>query len=49
MLVNEMFEELVKKLELDSHQQEKLGKFLAEHIGDYIEDDFELKYRYENK
>lgn len=49
MSVNEMFEELVGKLDLDPKQQEELGKYLVSHIDDTLEDDFELKYRFRNK
>lgn len=47
MLVNEMFEELVELLGLEPAQQEDLEKFLVSHIDDTIEDDFEMKYRYQ--
>ena len=48
MSVNEMFEELKELLELNNEQEAKLGKFLALHIGETIEDDFELKYKFLN-
>ena len=49
MPVNELLEEITELLELDAEQATKLAICLVSHIGEEIEDDFELSYEYEEE
>lgn len=46
MPVDELLNEINELLGLDMEQAEKLAICLVSHIGDEIEDDFEMSYEY---
>lgn len=49
MPVDKLLEEITELLELDAEQAVKLAICLVSHIGEEIEDDFELSYEYEEE
>lgn len=49
MPVDKLLEEITELLDLDAEQAVKLAICLVSHIGEEIEDDFELSYEYEEE
>lgn len=49
MPVDILFNEIKELLGLSEEQEEKLAICLVAHIGEEIEDDFELSYKYEDE
>lgn len=49
MPVDKLLEEITELLELDAEQAVKLAICLVAHIGESIDDDFELSYEYEEE
>lgn len=49
MPVNELHKEIRELLGLDEEQAKELAICLVSHIGEEIEDDFELSYEYEQE
>ena len=49
MPVDKLLEEITELLELDAEQAAKLAICLVSHIGEEIEDDYELSYEYEEE
>ena len=49
MPVDKLLEEITELLELDAEQAVKLAICLVSHIGESIDDDFELSYEYEEE
>lgn len=47
--VDELFDEIKELLELNEEQERKLAVCLVSHIGEQIEDDFEMSYIYERE
>ena len=49
LVVDNLFDELRNELALDEEQEKWLAICLVAHIGETIEDDFEMSYEYEKE
>lgn len=49
MPVDKLFDEIRNELALDEEQEKRLAICLVAHIGEEIEDDFEMSYEFEKE